>query len=123
MVCFVSRSSKSYIEMFFFQEEDGIQDIGVTGVQTCALPIYDGRRAVADADRIAQHRRDLGGGRRARPRGEDDHGEEHGAPEGRRRRPRATRPAARGGGGSGEGRVGEKWRIRGSPSHLKKKHK
>src|SRR3712207_9239369 len=25
--------------MFFFQEEDGIRDIGVTGVQTCALPI------------------------------------------------------------------------------------
>src|SRR5438445_13562881 len=28
---------------FFFQAEDGIRDIGVTGVQTCALPIsqYD----------------------------------------------------------------------------------
>src|SRR3712207_927093 len=26
--------------MFFFQAEDGIRDIGVTGVQTCALPIY-----------------------------------------------------------------------------------
>src|SRR3712207_6859663 len=24
---------------FFFQAEDGIRDIGVTGVQTCALPI------------------------------------------------------------------------------------
>src|SRR3712207_7151343 len=24
----------------FFQAEDGIRDIGVTGVQTCALPIY-----------------------------------------------------------------------------------
>src|SRR5215203_6490178 len=31
---------------FFFQAEDGIRDIGVTGVQTCALPI-SGR---ADAD-------------------------------------------------------------------------
>ena len=31
---------------FFFQAEDGIRDIGVTGVQTCALPIcdFDGRR-------------------------------------------------------------------------------
>src|SRR3712207_6131578 len=28
---------------FFFQAEDGIRDIGVTGVQTCALPIYHGR--------------------------------------------------------------------------------
>ena len=25
---------------FFFQAEDGIRDYGVTGVQTCALPIY-----------------------------------------------------------------------------------
>ena len=28
-------------EFFFFQAEDGIRDIGVTGVQTCALPISD----------------------------------------------------------------------------------
>src|SRR3712207_9004066 len=28
------------IFFFFFQAEDGIRDIGVTGVQTCALPIY-----------------------------------------------------------------------------------
>src|SRR3712207_9490481 len=27
---------------FFFQAEDGIRDIGVTGVQTCALPILQG---------------------------------------------------------------------------------
>src|SRR3712207_7107900 len=27
-------------ECFFFQAEDGIRDIGVTGVQTCALPIF-----------------------------------------------------------------------------------
>src|SRR3712207_9104524 len=26
--------------LFFSQAEDGIRDIGVTGVQTCALPIY-----------------------------------------------------------------------------------
>src|SRR5699024_11596058 len=26
---------------FFFQAEDGIRDRNVTGVQTCALPIYD----------------------------------------------------------------------------------
>src|SRR3712207_8705406 len=26
---------------FFFQAEDGIRDIGVTGVQTCALPIFN----------------------------------------------------------------------------------
>src|SRR5205085_8561069 len=27
---------------FFFQAEDGIRDLTVTGVQTCALPIYAG---------------------------------------------------------------------------------
>src|SRR5947209_16879111 len=30
----------TYCVFFFFQAEDGIRDIGVTGVQTCALPIY-----------------------------------------------------------------------------------
>src|SRR3989440_7153105 len=28
---------------FFFQAEDGIRDLIVTGVQTCALPIYRAR--------------------------------------------------------------------------------
>ena len=28
---------------FFFQAEDGIRDIGVTGVQTCALPILQNK--------------------------------------------------------------------------------
>src|SRR5216683_6142926 len=30
----------SYIFFFFFQAEDGIRDLIVTGVQTCALPIF-----------------------------------------------------------------------------------
>src|SRR3712207_7095900 len=34
--------------VFFFQAEDGIRDIGVTGVQTCALPIYPVRVALAE---------------------------------------------------------------------------
>src|SRR5690606_39794186 len=29
--------------IFFFQAEDGIRDFHVTGVQTCALPIYKQR--------------------------------------------------------------------------------
>src|SRR5215203_6327358 len=43
---------------FFFQAEDGIRDIGVTGVQTCALPIY---RSAADddVDVLAQFRADV----------------------------------------------------------------
>src|SRR5256886_11587597 len=28
------------LSVFFFQAEDGIRDLTVTGVQTCALPIY-----------------------------------------------------------------------------------
>src|SRR5258707_14449583 len=32
--------------LFFFQAEDGIRDIGVTGVQTCALPISRNLAAV-----------------------------------------------------------------------------
>src|SRR5216684_4822047 len=29
--------------IFFFQAEDGIRDVAVTGVQTCALPIFAAR--------------------------------------------------------------------------------
>src|SRR5690606_39492074 len=42
--------------LFFFQAEDGIRDFHVTGVQTCALPIWL-RRGVASA--AVRH---LGGG-------------------------------------------------------------
>src|SRR3712207_7127242 len=37
--------------VFFFQAEDGIRDIDVTGVQTCALPILRGRLAEVFAQR------------------------------------------------------------------------
>src|SRR5256885_6745307 len=33
-------ASGSSAVVFFFQAEDGIRDYKVTGVQTCALPIY-----------------------------------------------------------------------------------
>src|SRR5437016_14234236 len=36
---------------FFFQAEDGIRDWSVTGVQTCALPIYPRIRALRPARR------------------------------------------------------------------------
>src|SRR3712207_2405955 len=58
LYCIVTQESKEWVKMknservlqeervylqnvcfFFFQAEDGIRDIGVTGVQTCALPI------------------------------------------------------------------------------------
>src|SRR5208337_5419985 len=41
---------------FFFQAEDGIRDTSVTGVQTCALPIYPGAAGTqAPQDRPARH--------------------------------------------------------------------
>src|SRR3989440_6054149 len=39
--------------LFFFQAEDGIRDLIVTGVQTCALPIYAGC-SMADMAEIGQ---------------------------------------------------------------------
>src|SRR5207244_7748268 len=39
-----------YLVFFFFQAEDGIRDDLVTGVQTCALPIYR-HTAYVDAER------------------------------------------------------------------------
>src|SRR5256884_4257909 len=42
---------------FFFQAEDGIRDVAVTGVQTCALPIYlvaiEGHRGF-ESERVAR---------------------------------------------------------------------
>src|SRR5438132_10617516 len=39
---------------FFFQAEDGIRDHCVTGVQTCALPIYLPRRLYERVPRVRQ---------------------------------------------------------------------
>src|SRR5258707_2330611 len=39
---------------FFFQAEDGIRDIGVTGVQTCALPILTPGPTVATTAKSAE---------------------------------------------------------------------
>src|SRR5690349_24800509 len=77
---------------FFFQAEDGIRDLYVTGVQTCALPISDARvlRTPA-AERV-------------------------------RRRSRAhSRSHQRGEPRSEERRVGKECRSRRSPYYQKKK--
>src|SRR2546429_9662210 len=39
---------------FFFQAEDGIRDVAVTGVQTCALPIWPSCRSDTRAREAAQ---------------------------------------------------------------------
>src|SRR5216683_4185588 len=40
----VLKSGLWLVFFFFFQAEDGIRDLIVTGVQTCALPIYEPMR-------------------------------------------------------------------------------
>src|SRR5256886_6367266 len=50
----------SVFSFFFFQAEDGIRDLTVTGVQTCALPISHllaaERARAAEAERLAAER-------------------------------------------------------------------
>src|SRR3712207_9312237 len=91
---------------FFFQAEDGIRDIGVTGVQTCALPISGGAAAL-DLLLVADPllRRRVHPGLRQPVRLADRPG--------RARRASHAR--------SEERRVGEECRSRWSPDHLKKK--
>src|SRR3712207_8451554 len=56
---------------FFFQAEDGIRYIGVTGVQTCALPICPERGAPErDADLERQSGRGVEGERENHERGD-----------------------------------------------------
>src|SRR5207249_4309342 len=46
MLCFVLDFLFVFFYFFFFQAEDGIRDRNVTGVQTCALPIFASRSDV-----------------------------------------------------------------------------
>src|SRR5256885_4955151 len=42
------------VVIFFFQAEDGIRDYKVTGVQTCALPIFlAGKKGATEKDRYS----------------------------------------------------------------------
>src|SRR6266496_6190085 len=40
---------------FFFQAEDGIRDLYVTGVQTCALPIFRAKDDTRDGKGTTRH--------------------------------------------------------------------
>src|SRR2546430_12003885 len=53
--CYDMSFSGVYACLFFFQAEDGIRDLTVTGVQTCALPIS--RSAIAALYACLLHRR------------------------------------------------------------------
>src|SRR3712207_9223143 len=92
--------------IFFFQAEDGIRDIGVTGVQTCALPILrPGRIGVLLMNLGTPEATDYWSMRRYLKEFLSD-----------RRgigNPRRTE----------EGRAGEEWRSRGGAEYKKKKNK
>src|SRR3712207_8666299 len=116
MVCYEHRSRGVVLVVifFFFQAEDGIRDMGVTGVQTCALPIslcigeVEGGYAVSSEtcglDIIgARFLREVAPGEVAVI---DDHGLHS---------YRGESPRSEG------GRVGKECRSRWSPYHLKKK--
>src|SRR2546430_12893702 len=108
--------------LFFFQAEDGIRYLTVTGFQTCALPISGGHLSL---------RLRAAGGHRARRRaaragaaGEKEAGQEvrrHRRTVAARRRQASVASAADLKFRSGEGRGGEEGRSRWSPDHLKKK--
>src|SRR5690606_40192540 len=51
---------RAHVALFFFQAEDGIRYFHVTGVQTCALPIYPGV-ALPDRDVLPVYRTDGSG--------------------------------------------------------------
>src|SRR5260370_15148587 len=93
---------------FFFQAEDGIRDSSVTGVQTCALPIFQAsfplleRRARAYSIHLASPSK-LGMSRNA------SESPSLAAADYKRKRPRAGR--------SEERRVGKECRSRWSPYH------
>src|SRR5205085_7163854 len=50
-----SQNRNTTTTIFFFQAEDGIRDLTVTGVQTCALPILD-PLCNAEQHDVIQHR-------------------------------------------------------------------
>src|SRR5438552_4850457 len=64
--------SLSLTLLFFFQAEDGIRGDLVTGVQTCALPIFDRQlhARVAHGPEVLEPRRARAHGGRHRPRDE-----------------------------------------------------
>src|SRR3712207_7799377 len=99
---------------FFFQAEDGIRDIGVTGVQTCALPILQWRMLdVPGMERLTGAGVYYGA---AMTEALSCKGEEVYVVGGANSAGQAAMHFR-----SGERRGGEEGRARGAPYHLKKK--
>src|SRR2546427_11914932 len=96
---------------FFFQAEDGIRDLTVTGVQTCALPICGGARGGSVRLRRPDPQRPQRLRVHARRSGEHPERRAPRGPAAARRRlrlrelhhvlPRLPAPPVRGGGGAG----------------------
>src|SRR5690606_39728477 len=97
---------------FFFQAEDGIRDFHVTGVQTCALPIFDGCEGVGrGGDGGEKAASDISGGAERSASGSGD-GEQD-APSAAGPEPGGLRLGDAGVGRSEERRVGKECRSRG----------
>src|SRR2546429_5369642 len=105
--------------LLFFQAEDGIRDVAVTGVQTCALPISStGASSLARVEPFSS---------RCRSRENFTASAVIGVPSLNFTPGRSlmvtVRPPSLIVGRSEERRVGEEGRSRGAPDHLKKKKK
>src|SRR5206468_7406072 len=95
------------LSFFFFQAEDGIRDLIVTGVQTCALPIWARHEDERDDHaRGREWQRDPG---RVQSRSGDPVRPERGEQADPGRGGREDR--------SEERRVGKEWRVRWWPEH------
>src|SRR3712207_9234239 len=94
-------------DIFYFQAEDGIRNMGVTGVQTCALPILVAQPLLLGAGRHEVHR--------CEQQGEDEQSHMR-----RGTLPGAPRRAASSPDTSEERRGGKECRSRWSPDHQKK---
>src|SRR2546429_4540922 len=115
MVVRTNDDAEGYFVIFFFQAEVGIRDVAVTGVQTCALPIYLDARLMclgpahpngqtsANVLPLGQARTHERGGRERL--GEDGNAQAR------------LRPAAKSLERSEERRVGKEGRSRWSPYH------
>src|SRR5256885_4098445 len=106
-----SRQSSFYF--FFFQAEDGIRDYKVTGVQTCALPIFTAHGRAVVVARVIEH------GETFAQAAAWANVSKSTVWEWVRRWRAASEPDRRS--RSGERRGGEKGRTRGAAGHLKKK--
>src|SRR3712207_7443633 len=98
--------------MFVFQAEDGIRDSGVTGVQTCALPISTRSKRSPASSSSSVVSAEMRGSRSATTRGVN-------AWLTRERSVRCLGGSIRTR-GADEGGVGEGGRFRWGPQHLKK---